>query len=217
MFRGTAPVDGFGRRGVRSIPAGAVLLLMVLMCLSQVPSAKGAASSTSSTTTTSTSSIPVNALGAVSIDKQLFATQVPSYAVLGENYTLMVVIQSSVNITVPIIVQVSTPVTAIFVHPKAVRMDVPPMGSMVANFTILAFGTLRSGPFNVTALLYVFFPLSMSSPQLVDQASGIVSTIGPNPFPYLEVVLISGVAVTLILVAVFYPDVFRKGIAVFSK
>jgi hypothetical protein len=190
---------------------------MVLMCLSQVPSAKGAASSTSSTTTTSTSSIPVNALGAVSIDKQLFATQVPSYAVLGENYTLMVVIQSSVDIAVPIIVQVSTPVTAIFVHPKAVRMDVPPMGSMVANFTILAFGAPRSGPFNVTALLFVFFPLSMSSPQLVDQASGIVSTIGPNPFPYLEVVLISGVAVTLILVAVFYPDVFRKGIAVFSK
>ncbi len=136
---------------------------------------------------------------------------VPSYAVLGTNYTVRVVIQSSVDIVVPIIVQMSAPVGAIFFHPRVVRMSIPPMGFMVANFTILPFAPPHTGPYNVTALLFVFFPLSMSSPLLVDQVTATVSTIGPNPFPYLEVVVILAAAVTIVLIAVFYRDISRKG------
>jgi hypothetical protein len=142
---------------------------------------------------------------------------VPSYAVLGENYTLRIEMQSNATIPVPIIVQVSASVDAIFVHPRVVRMTIPPMTSMVANFTILPFGTPHTGPFNVTALLYVFFPLSMSSPQLVDQATAVVSSIGPNPFPYLEIALISAAVVALVLIVVFYPGIFRKGLSALAR
>jgi len=156
-------------------------------------------------------------LGGISINQQQFVATVPSYAVLGTNYTLRVVIQSSADIVVPVIVQMSAPVGAIFFHPRVVRMSVPPMGSMVANFTILPFAPPQTGPYKVTALLYVFFPLSMSSPLLVDQVTATVSSIGPNPFPYLEVVLISAAAVTLILIAVFYRDISRKETSDFSR
>jgi len=212
LLGSTGPMASFGRRGARSISVGTVLLLVVLAFVSQAPSARGATtSSTSSSSTTSTSSIPPNVSGGISIDQQQFVATVPSYAVLGVNYTVRVVIQSTVDIVVPIIVQMSAPVGAIFFHPRVVRMSVPPMGSIVANFTILPFAPPHTGPYSVTALLFVFFPLSMSSPQLVDQVTATVSTIGPNPFPYLEVVLISAAAVTLVLVAVFYRDISRKG------
>jgi len=212
MLKGREPASAV-RRGMRHVSVGAALLLMVLMCTSWVPPARGApvSSLSSTTSTSSTSPISANLVGNLTIDKQQFVATVPSYGVLGENYSLRVVIQSSANITVPIIVQLSVPVDGIFAHPRVVHANVQPMGSTVANFTILPFGPVRSGPYNVTALLYVFFPQAMSSPLLVDKATATVSTIGPNPFPYLQVALISAGVVTLVLVAVFYPRVFRRG------
>jgi hypothetical protein len=192
-----------------------VLLLVAMTCVFQVSYAQGATAGPAAST--NTASIPANVQGDIAIDGQRFVTTVPSYAVLGENYTVRVVIQSNVGIVVPVIVQLSTPVDAIFVHPRVVQMDVQPDSSAVASFTILPFGKPHTGPFNVTAQLYVFFPDSMSSPQLVDQATATVSSIGPNPFPYLWIVLVSAGAVTLILVEVFYPSVFRKGLAAFSR
>lgn len=211
MLKNTRPIIRlFGGRGLRWISVLGVLLLMVLMCGSQIPSVRGASTATSSTTTSSASSIPPDVRGEITIDAQQFESSVPAYAVLGTNYTLKVVIQSSVDIVVPVIVKVSTPVQAIFVHPQAIHLQIQPESSMIANFTILPFGAPRTGPYNVTALLYVFFPLSMSSPELVDQTTVIVSSIGPNPFPYLTVAIVSAAVVTLVLVAVFYPGIFRR-------
>jgi hypothetical protein len=202
----------YGRRGAPPVSVGTILLLIILAFVSQTPTARGATtSSSSSSSTTSTSSLPANVSGGISIDQQQFLATVPSYAVLGTNYTVRVVIQSNVDIVVPIIVQMSAPVGAIFFHPRVVRTSVPPMGSVVTNFTILPFAPPRTGPYNVTALLFVFFPLSMSSPQLVEQVTATVSTIGPNPFPYLGLVLISAAVVALVLIAVFYRDIPRKG------
>lgn len=214
-MRSTGQSASLGWRGARPVPVLTVLLLVAMTSLFQVSCAEGAMARP--VTSTKADSVPANVQGDISIDGQRFAATVPSYAVLGENYTVRVVIQSSVGIVVPVIVQLSTPVDAIFVHPRIVRMDVQPGSSAVANFTIVPFGKPHTGPFNVTAQLYVFFPDSMSSPQLVDQATATVSSIGPNPFPYLWVVLASAGAVTVILVAVFYPSVFRRGLAAFSR
>ncbi len=217
-LRGTGPTARFARRRVSSIAVAVILLLAILTCVSQIPSARGVTtSSTSNTKTTSTSSIAPNVQGEIAIDNQQFEATVPPYAVLGENYTLRVAIQSSMNMVVPVIIQVIAPVDAIFVHPQVIHMDIQPNGSQVANFTILPFGVPHTGPFQVTALLYVFFPLSMSSPQLVDQVTATVSSIGPNPFPYLEIVLVSASVVTLILIAVFYQDISRRGTAALSR
>jgi hypothetical protein len=195
------PATGIARRRVRSIPAGIVLLLLVLMCVSQVPTAKGAAAS---------KTVGANTPGQVTLDKQKFAASVPPFALLGDNYSLNVVVLSTVNITVPIIIQLSVPVGAIYVHPRIIRASVQPNGSIETSFTILPFGHPGEGPFNVTALLFVFFPLSMSSPLLVDQAVATVFSIGANPFPYLPVVLVSAGLVTLALIAIFYRNIFRK-------
>jgi hypothetical protein len=158
----------------------------------------------------------VNLRGQVSINKQQFFSNIPDYPLLGENYTLRVEIQSNASIAVPVIVQVSDPVKSMYINPRIIRLDVPPNGFAVANFTVLPFASPRSSSFNLTAMLFVFFPNSMSSPQLVDQATAIVSSIGPNPFPYLDLLLVSATIVTLILVVVFYPNSFRRLIAAAS-
>jgi hypothetical protein len=212
LLRGAGEVPGFRRVAAHSVLLCTVLVLMVVICSCQIPPAQGAPSSTSTTKTTSASSLVLPSLqGGIAIDKQQFVTSVPSYALLGVNYTLRVVVQSSVSIVVPVVIKIAVPVEAIFVHPQIIKMDVQPESSAIANFTILPFGAPHTGPFDVTAQLYVFFLNSnMSSPELVDQATAVVSSIGPNPFPYLDVVLVSAGAVTIVLVAVFYPDVFRR-------
>jgi hypothetical protein len=210
LLSGAGRVASFRRRGGRSILVGAGLLLIVLVCSAQIPRTWGAGSSSASSTTstsTSTSSFDLQG-GEILINQQQFAESVPSYAVLGTNYTLRVAVQSTADEVVPIIVQVSAPVDAIFVHPRIIKFSMPPMGSTVANFTVVPFGPPHTGPYNVTALVFVFFPLGMSSPQLVDQVTVTVSSIGPNPFPYLEVALISAAVVTLALVVVFRRDIF---------
>lgn len=188
----------------------AVLLTLLLLCFSQVPPVLGVAQSSTSSTTTSAAG--ANVAGNVTIDQAQFKASVPQYALLGENYSLRIIINSNANLTVPIIIEVSVPVGAIYVHPRVVRTSIQPGGLVVANFSILPFGTPHGGPYNVTALLYVFFPLSMSSPLLVDQATGTVSSIGYNPFPYLPLVLASAAAASLALILVFYKEIFRKDV-----
>lgn len=177
----------------------AVVLTLSLLCFSQAPPVRAASTSAGA-----------NVSGNVTIDQAQFKASVPLYAFLGENYSLRIIINSNANLTVPIIVELSVPVGAIYVHPRVVRTSIQPGGLVLANFSILPFGIPHQGPYNVTALLYVFFPLSMSSPLLVDQATGVVSSIGYNPFPYLPLALVSAAAAGLILVLAFYTEIFRK-------
>jgi len=206
-LRDLGRAGGFGGRSEVGLRTSAVALLVLLLCFLLVPQAHGASKSS---TPSLTSPLAATIRDGLSINPQQFEASVPSYAILGTNYTLKVLVQSTINMSVPVVVEVSTPVQAIFVHPQAIHMEIQPYSSQIANFTILPFGAPGGGPYNVTALLYVFFPLAMTSPALVNQTTVVVSTIGPNPFPYLEVVLISAVLVTLALVAVFYPGVFGK-------
>ncbi len=206
-----------GNGGSEHFPGGAVLalLLVIAACLAEASPAAGATPRPiARSVELASSSVTSESLqGQVVIDRQTFATTVPSYAMLGENYTVKVVVVSSANITVPIIVQLNAPVDAIFVHPRVVRASVQPDGLVIANFSILPFGAPHRGPSNVTAQLFVFFPDAMTSPALVDQATATVSDIGPSPFPYLGIVLLSTAAVSIVLVAAFYPRVFRRVVA----
>jgi hypothetical protein len=179
--------------------------MLALVCVSQVPHVRGSTVSPGG----------ANVTGQVTIDKAQFMASVPPYAILGDNYSLRVVIDSNASLVVPVIIQISVPVGGIYVHPRVVRGSIQPNSLMLANFTILPFGHPGEGPFNVTVLLYVFFPLTMSSPLLVDQATAPVLSIGPNPFPYLPVVLVSAVAVGVVLVVVFYREIFRKDVTRF--
>jgi hypothetical protein len=210
LSRGVGRANRFRAGDAGYLASGAALALLVMACLAQVTSAQAAVTSTSSTTSSSTTTAP-SLKGDLVIDGLQFAQTIPSYAVLGDNYTVRVVVQSTATISVPIIIQISVPVEAIYVHPQILQTDIQPMGTLVANFTIVPFAPPHTGPYNVTALLYVFFPDSMSSPQLVDQTTATVTSIGPNQFPYLEVVLVGACAVTLVLVAVFYRELTGRG------
>lgn len=210
LSSGTGRVARSRAREAGRLGSFVALALLIMSCFAQVASAQVAASSSSSTTSSSTPNAQ-SLSGDVVIDGLQFEQTVPSYAVLGDNYTVRVVAQSSATIAVPVIIQMSVPVEAIYVHPQILQAEIQPMGSLVANFTIVPFAPPHSGPFNVSALLYVFFPNSMSSPQLVDKTTATVNTIGPNPFPYLQVILASAVVVTLVLVAVFYRDLTGRG------
>jgi hypothetical protein len=197
-------LDGrLGNRRPRSAGVSVLVLLVIAVAASSVFLAREASGSTSSSSTP-------NVTGQVVIVKQQFAESVPSYAILARNYTVRVVVQSNASIPVPLIIQLTTPVEALFVHPRVIHVTIQPNTTVVANFSMLPFAAPHGGPYKVTAILFVFFPLSMSSPSLVDQDTVLVSTIGPNPFPYLGVVLVSGFAVTVVLLAVFYPDPFRR-------
>jgi hypothetical protein len=190
----------------RALELFAVLaaLLLVILASSQVPVVRGASTTSRSTTT-------LNLGGQVTIDKQIFAISVPAYPLLGGNYTLRIVVQNTANITVPIMVRVTATVGAIYTHPKILRTDVQPNGIVTLDeFTMVPFGPPhQGGPFSVTALLYVFFPDQMSSPELVDQATAQVSAIGTNPFPTLDWVVVSAIAITVALAVVFYSPLFR--------
>jgi hypothetical protein len=210
LSRGGGQTSRFRARGAGYLASSAALALVVLTCLAQVASAQAASSSTSSTTSSSSVTAP-SLKGDLAIDGLQFAQTIPSYAVLGDNYTVRVVVHSTATISVPVIIQISVPVEAIYVHPQILQADIQPMGTLVANFTIVPFAPPHTGPYNVTALLFVFFPDSMSSPQLVDQATATVTSMGPNQFPYLGVVLVGACVAALVLVVVFYRELTGRG------
>jgi hypothetical protein len=192
--------DGRAARRTRAALLGVLLTLMVLTSFSQTP-ARAASPSPP---------VATNIPRQIHIDAQQFVTTVPAYAQLGTNYTLRVVVRSNATISVPLIIQVTAPVGAIFTHPRVVRTDIPPNGFTVANFSMVPFASPNTGPYFVKALVFVFFPLSMSVPLLVDQVSGTVVNIGPNPFPYLEVTLVFALVVAVVLVVFFNPWILRR-------
>jgi hypothetical protein len=199
-----------------SASAVALLLLVVTISLFPLPTAWASSKTTSTTNSTSTAStsgftLPSNTSQDIFLVQEPFFASVPSYAVLGENYTLSLVVQNKANITVPIVLQVVASVDAIYTYPRVVRTSILPDTSLtVRNFTMVPFGAPhQGGPFNITAELYVFYPNKMSSPQLIGSTTAVVTTIGPNPFPYLDLLVASAAIVAVVLVLVFYPEVVR--------
>ena len=150
-----------------------------LICVTQVPPPGVAASTTPG----------ANIAGQVTIDQQKFAASVPPFALLGRE----LFVGSGNNEH-----SYSCPRHHSVVGPG--RSDICPSSDHPSErptqwldrnqLHYLALWPSRRGRFNVTALLFVFFPLSMSSPLLVNQAEATVFSIDANPFPYLAVVLV---------------------------
>ncbi len=207
---GAWSVRSLGLRRISVISLFATLLILITCTPMAYPVSAASTVSQTSTATTSTSSSGLNMTQLLVLNKPLFLGTVPAYAVIGVNYTLKIEILNNANRTVPVVLRVDVPVNAIFVHPQVIRAEIPPNGTLEANFTMVPFGHPQAGPFDVTLLLYVFFPDAMTSPVLVDQAIGVVATIAPNQFPYLAIVLASAAAITLILVVVFSPEIFHR-------
>lgn len=187
-----------------------ILLILVLGGVG-IPSAAGAGGVAPPVTLAAASTVlPTNVTGILTINPSLFQQSVPSTATVGGNYTLRIQIQSTANITLPVIVRIVAPVSQVFVHPLLLRTSVPAMGSITANFTMVPFVIWHAAPINVTAAVWVWFTGKMPTPELFDQSSAYIYNIDSSPFPYLPVLLIFGAVVTVVLIVVFYPNLVRR-------
>ncbi len=115
----------------------------------------------------------------LTIDRGLFSSTVPSYATIGQNYTVKVLVRSSANVTLPVLVRLEAPVDAFYIHPLLVEGSVSPHGELLANFSMVAFGSSYGGVLNVTAVVAIWALNSMSRPQVVDSVSLLVYSIRP--------------------------------------
>jgi hypothetical protein len=133
-----------------------------------------------------------------SFDKTLFLSTVPSYATVGDNYTVKVLVSNNLDVPVPVLVRVNAPVASIYVWPLLQRGSVPPSGTKMFNFTLIAFSDNSGQPINVTALLWVWFVKNTSSPQLVQSSSKFINGVSQP----VGVLLVSVVGVSLVVAAV---------------
>ena len=187
-----------------------ILLILVLRGVA-VPSAAGAVGVAPPITLTASSTVlPTNVTGILTIDSSLFEQSVPSTATVGGNYTLRIQIQSTSNLTLPVIVRIVAPVSEVFVHPLLLRTSVPAMGSITANFTMVPFVIWHATPINVTAAVWVWFTGKMPTPELFDQSSAYIYNINASSFPYLPLILVFGAVVTVVLIVVFHPNLIRR-------
>jgi len=146
----------------------------------------------------------------VEIDRSLFYSTVPSYASVGQNYTVKVMVTSNSNVTVPVLIRLEAPVDAFYIHPFLVEGSVSPHGSLLANFSLIPFGSSFRGTLNVTAVVSIWALNSMSRPQTVDSASLIVGSIRPQVAGQVTLVL-SGLVVLAFLVVVSVVVVKQRG------
>jgi hypothetical protein len=159
---------------------------------------------TSSTTTTSTaanSTLPngltLTEKNALTIDSALFDASVPSYAYVGENFSVKMRVINHSNETLPIILGVSAPVDVLYVSPLLVHKDIPPGGALTQTFWVVAIQPNGAGRTTMTGKVWIWFYDRMDTPALVSQTTAQVFGIRPSPLVGTEV----AVAVVVIAVA----------------
>ncbi len=131
----------------------------------------------------------------VSMDKTLFISTIPSYAVLGHNYTVRVLVTNHSNQSVPIILRIDGPLDLVYTYPIFVQVAVEPGHQLLSNFSLIAFAT-STQTINVTAKLWVWFFDKTPAPVLVQQVS---ATINGVRSPAYSRIILAGVVVLIAL------------------
>jgi hypothetical protein len=142
----------------------------------------------------------------VSIDQALFLSTVPSYAVLGHNYTVRLLVNNTTNESVPIILRVNVPVGVIYTHPTILQLIVEPGRQVLTNFSLIAFDRYN-GLINVTAMMWVWFYNETSRPVLAEQVSTVINGVLPSPLS--TIALVSVVALLVATAAVVVIGIRR--------
>ena len=116
----------------------------------------------------------------VRIDRPLFLATVPSYAVIGLNYTVKVLVRNNASSPVPIVLWIVAPVDSVLIRPYQIFSVVPANQGFLANFSLVAFHQPASGHNNVTAVLSVWAFTNMSRPQVVQQVNAVMFSAAPS-------------------------------------
>lgn len=147
----------------------------------------------------------------VYIDKSLLYATVPSYATIGLNNTVKVLVYNNSDQPIPVFVRLEGPINVITVHPVYVEALVPPYGQTTANFTMVAFSGSKNAMINVTAVLYIWFYNQMNQPKQVDQVSDTIFGVHPYPYsPFLIATLAMLIIVPICLTTTYYLRLHKQ-------
>jgi len=146
----------------------------------------------------------------VSIDQALFLSTVPSYAVLGHNYTVRLLVNNTSNESVPIILRVDVPVDVIYTHPTIQQLIVEPGQQVLTNFSLIAFDRY-SGLINVTATMWVWLYNQTSRPVIAEQVSTVINGVLPSPLSTIALVAVVALLAATATVVVISVRRSKKG------
>jgi len=137
-----------------------------------------------------------------SFDSTLFLSTVPSYAILGHNYTVKLLVTNSLNTSMEVLVRLNSPVGAVYTWPLLQDKSLEPGEETLFNFTLVAFGDNSGKPMNVTAMLWIWPFNTTSTPQLVQTASKLIDGVSPSQqaVAAAAVVLVAVIAISGLLV-----------------
>ena len=154
-----------------------VALGLIVLMFSPGSLAQSASStSTSSSSTTTLASIPIH------IDRTLFIATVPTYADLGRNYTVKVMVVNDWNQAVPIVLRVDGPVDSVTIHPLVIHALVGAGAKFLANFSLIPVTQHSAVPLTLTAVLAVWYFNTMDRPQVVETVSTVIQSVAPSPY-----------------------------------
>ena len=124
----------------------------------------------------SISSLPTGHVAAESIgtiNPSLFISSVPSYMIIGQNYTMQVLVTNHANVTLPFFVSIVAPVQYLLVDPLSQQAQLSSGESTLLTFRLIAYVS-HSGQMNVTATLWIANGTSRSTPLLIESVTGQV-------------------------------------------
>jgi len=141
---------------------------------------------------------------AIMVDVSLYHATVPSYAYLGQNFTVKLEVSNTSNESLPLILELSAPVDMLYVSPLIFHQTIPAGSHQTFNFSVVAIQTASQGSFPVTAKIWIWFIDRMSTPELVSQTTTQIYGIGPSPVARIivPVLLLTVAAVILVFVVI---------------
>ncbi len=138
----------------------------------------------------------------LSINKALFLATVPSYAVLGHNYTVLVQVANISNESVPIILRIDGPIGTIYTFPVYLQVVLAPNSQTLENFTLIAFNTVK-GLMNITATMWVWYVNKMDRPVVAQQVSTVINGVTYSSQAQMAEVVVTVVAVGSVIAAIY--------------
>ena len=91
------------------------------------------------------------------MDPALFASTVPTSAIIGKNYTIEILINNNSDQPVPILLELNVPLNMINIRPFLVLGTVQPNSQFLANFTIVVFSQSSQGEISISAVLSIWY------------------------------------------------------------
>jgi hypothetical protein len=185
-----------GPHRVGRVEAALAIALLSLLLSQSVPVASAQSTGSTGLTPEEANSIRMNSF--------LFEATVPNAVYVGENFSVSLLLTNVSNESIPVVVELSTPVDMLYVTPHVHRDSIKPGAAITEIFWMVPIQPTNHAQ-NVTARVYIWFQDRMAAPALVIQTTTFVFSIAPSPLaPYVAaaiVLVVLAAGASLILLA----------------